>query len=129
MRDLLDLVAETQAALKLVADEASRYLAKLNDSIAWLPGADQAAAWFEGPLPDEGSPAALGGDWLASALDQNAFSWWRHRSDRAWRQTSPSRRRVAHWTTSRGEPWHRSTAFNQAQLEAVAWSTREADSS
>ncbi|MGZ8607541.1 MAG: pyridoxal phosphate-dependent decarboxylase family protein [Actinomycetota bacterium] len=74
-----------------------------------MPGADRAAAWFDGPLPDEGSgalgalrelieqgvpaavrssgprmfhfvtggvtPAALGGDWLATVLDQNAFSW------------------------------------------------------
>ena len=109
MTDPLDLVAETEAALRLVAEEAGKYLAELDDSPARLPGADQAAARFDGALPEEGSgavealleliengvpaavrssgprmfhfvtggvtPAALGGDWLASALDQNAFSW------------------------------------------------------
>ena len=109
MTDPLDLVAETEAALRLVAEEADKYLAELDDSPARLPGADQAAARFDGSLPEEGSgavealleliengvtaavrssgprmfhfvtggvtPAALGGDWLASALDQNAFSW------------------------------------------------------
>ena len=109
MTDPLDLVAETEAALRLVAEEAGKYLAELDDSPARLPGADQAAARFDGSLPEEGSgavdalreliengvpaavrssgprmfhfvtggvtPAALGGDWLASALDQNAFSW------------------------------------------------------
>jgi glutamate/tyrosine decarboxylase-like PLP-dependent enzyme len=109
MTDPLDQVAETEAALRLVAEEAGKYLAELDDSPARLPGADQAASRFDGSLPEEGSgavealleliengvpaavrssgprmfhfvtggvtPAALGGDWLASALDQNAFSW------------------------------------------------------
>ncbi len=109
MTDPLDLVGETEAALSLVADEAGRYLAELDDSVVRLPGADEAAAQFDGSLPEEGSgapaalreliehgvpaavrssgprmfhfvtggvtPAALGADWLASALDQNAFSW------------------------------------------------------
>jgi glutamate/tyrosine decarboxylase-like PLP-dependent enzyme len=109
MTDPLDQVAETEAALRLVAEEAGKYLAELDDSPARLPAADEAAARFDGSLPEEGSgavealleliengvpaavrssgprmfhfvtggvtPAALGGDWLASALDQNAFSW------------------------------------------------------
>jgi glutamate/tyrosine decarboxylase-like PLP-dependent enzyme len=109
MTDPLDQVAETEAALRLVAEEAGKYLAELDDSPARLPAADEAASRFDGSLPEEGSgavealleliengvpaavrssgprmfhfvtggvtPAALGGDWLASALDQNAFSW------------------------------------------------------
>jgi glutamate/tyrosine decarboxylase-like PLP-dependent enzyme len=107
--DPLNLEDETEAALRAVADEARAYLARLSASPVRLPGADDAAAAFEGPLPEQGSgaleairelvehgvpaavrssgprmfhfvtggvtPAALGGDWLASVLDQNAFSW------------------------------------------------------
>ncbi|MGZ8628948.1 MAG: pyridoxal phosphate-dependent decarboxylase family protein [Actinomycetota bacterium] len=109
MIDPLEVEPETEPALRLVLDEAIGYLAALDDSAVRLPGADRAAAWFDGPLPDEGSgalgalrelieqgvpaavrssgprmfhfvtggvtPAALGGDWLATVLDQNAFSW------------------------------------------------------
>jgi glutamate/tyrosine decarboxylase-like PLP-dependent enzyme len=92
-----------------VVAEAQVYLADLDGSPVRLPGADEAAARFDGALPDDGvgafnalrelierglpaavrssgprmfhfvtggvTPAALGADWLASALDQNAFSW------------------------------------------------------
>ena len=109
MTDPLRSEDETEAALRAVADVALAYLARLHGSPVRLPGADEAAAAFEGPLPEHGSgalaalrelveqgvpaavrssgprmfhfvtggvtPAALGGDWLASALDQNAFSW------------------------------------------------------
>jgi glutamate/tyrosine decarboxylase-like PLP-dependent enzyme len=109
MADPLGRVWESEATLTLVADEARRYLAELDDSAVRLPSADEAAARFDAALPDEGSgalealrelieygvpaavrssgprmfhfvtggvtPAALGGDWLASVLDQNAFSW------------------------------------------------------
>jgi glutamate/tyrosine decarboxylase-like PLP-dependent enzyme len=109
MTDPLHRDQETEAALRLVADEASRYLAELDDSPVRLHEADVAADRFDGALPSEGTgalealrelieqgvpaavrssgprmfhfvtggvtPAALGGDWLASALDQNAFSW------------------------------------------------------
>ena len=109
MADPIDLATETDAALRLIAEEASRYLGRLDASPARLPGADGAAHWFDGSLPEDGTdaltalrelvergvpaavrssgprmfhlvtggvtPAALGGDWLASVLDQNAFSW------------------------------------------------------
>jgi glutamate/tyrosine decarboxylase-like PLP-dependent enzyme len=107
--DPLVLTREVEPALRLVAEEAFRYLAELDDSAVRHAGADAAAAHFDGSLPDDGSgalaalreliesgvpaavrssgprmfhfvtggvtPAALGGDWLASVLDQNAFSW------------------------------------------------------
>jgi glutamate/tyrosine decarboxylase-like PLP-dependent enzyme len=109
MNDPLGMAAEGDAVLKLVVEEANRYLADLDGSPARLPGADEAAGRFDGSLPDQGSgavdalreliehgvpaavrssgprmfhfvtggvtPAALGGDWLTSVLDQNAFSW------------------------------------------------------
>jgi glutamate/tyrosine decarboxylase-like PLP-dependent enzyme len=107
--DPLDLLSETDEALRQIFDAAAAYLEDLEGSAVRLPGADEAAAGFDGALPDEGSgaldalrelterglpaavrssgprmfhfvtggvtPAALGGDWLSSVLDQNAFSW------------------------------------------------------
>ncbi len=92
--------------LRLVADEAARYLAAVDEEPVRPPGD---AAGIDGPLPDEGAgslaalrtlidaadagatrsagprffhfvmgggtPASLGADWLAGALDQVAFNW------------------------------------------------------
>jgi glutamate/tyrosine decarboxylase-like PLP-dependent enzyme len=92
--------------LQLVADEATRYLARLDGARVRPPGAADGLA---GALPEDGAgslaalrtlidaaeaeatrsagprffhfvmgggtPAALGADWLASALDQIAFNW------------------------------------------------------
>jgi glutamate/tyrosine decarboxylase-like PLP-dependent enzyme len=99
---------ESVEAARLAFEEASAWLAGLDERPVLPPGADEAAARFGGPLPEEGAgaaatlaelvrgldaataspgprffhfvtggvtPAALGADWLASALDQNAFSW------------------------------------------------------
>lgn len=100
---------ERDAVLDLVREAAGDVLAALPDALVRRPGADTAAAWFTGHLPDTGAgalatlrdlidrglpaatgsagprmfhfvtggvtPAALGADWLASAIDQNGFSW------------------------------------------------------
>jgi glutamate/tyrosine decarboxylase-like PLP-dependent enzyme len=58
MPDPIDLREDAvDPALALVAEETRRYLAELDDSPARLPGADEAAARFDGSLPDEGSGA------------------------------------------------------------------------
>ncbi|HXV58613.1 MAG TPA: aspartate aminotransferase family protein [Gaiellaceae bacterium] len=98
---------ETARAARLAYEEASAWLAGLDERPVLPAGADEAVARFDGPLPEEGAgaepalrelaggldgataspgprffhfvtggvtPAALGADWLATALDQNAFS-------------------------------------------------------
>jgi glutamate/tyrosine decarboxylase-like PLP-dependent enzyme len=98
---------ETAAAARLAYEEASAFLAGLDERPVLPEGVDEAAARFGGPLPEEGTgavaaleellggldaataspgprffhfvtggvtPAALGADWLTTALDQNAFS-------------------------------------------------------
>ena len=57
MPDPLERREDAEAALTLVVEEARRYLAELDGSPARLPGADEAAARFDGSLPDEGSGA------------------------------------------------------------------------
>ena len=99
---------ETAAATGLAFEQASAWLAALDERPVLPQGAEDAARGFGGPLPEAGSgsvealtelaagldaataspgprffhfvtggvtPAALGADWLTSALDQNAFSW------------------------------------------------------
>jgi glutamate/tyrosine decarboxylase-like PLP-dependent enzyme len=99
---------ETQAAARLAYEQASAWLAGLDERPVLPAGAEEAARAFGGPLPEHGTgapaaleellggldaatassgprffhfvtggvtPAALGADWLATALDQNAFSW------------------------------------------------------
>jgi glutamate/tyrosine decarboxylase-like PLP-dependent enzyme len=99
---------QTQAATRLAFDHASAWLAELDERLVLPEAAQETAAGFDGPLPEDGSgavaaleellggldaataspgprffhfvtggvtPAALGADWLTSALDQNAFSW------------------------------------------------------
>ena len=98
---------ETAAAARLAYEEASAFLAGLEQRPVLPAGVDEAADRFGGPLPEEGTgavaaleellggldaatgspgprffhfvtggvtPAALGADWLTTALDQNAFS-------------------------------------------------------
>jgi glutamate/tyrosine decarboxylase-like PLP-dependent enzyme len=98
---------ETAEATRLAFEEASAWLAGLDERPVLPEGAEAAARSFGGPLPEEGAgavaaleelaagldaataspgprffhfvtggvtPAALGADWLATALDQNAFS-------------------------------------------------------
>ncbi|HEX7311074.1 MAG TPA: aspartate aminotransferase family protein [Gaiellaceae bacterium] len=98
-----------EECLRLVADEAARYLAGVDEALVRPPAQPDAVADLGGTLPDEGAgslealrvlidaadvaatrstgprffhfviggvtPAALAADWLASALDQNAFNW------------------------------------------------------
>jgi glutamate/tyrosine decarboxylase-like PLP-dependent enzyme len=99
---------ETPEVARLAFEQASAWLAGLDERQVLPAGADEAAAVFGGPLPEDGSgavpaleelaggldaataspgprfyhfvtggvaPAALGADWLTTALDQNAFSW------------------------------------------------------
>jgi len=100
---------ELGEVLELIGREAARYVSELPDARVRLPGADDAALAFGGPLPEDGdgaakalmellergsdgviassgprffhfvvggsTPAALGADWLASALDQNPGAW------------------------------------------------------
>jgi glutamate/tyrosine decarboxylase-like PLP-dependent enzyme len=100
-RDSLDVV------LRLVAEEAAEYLARVDDAPVRPPG--EPAVGLDGGLPTDGdgslatlralidaaeagatrsagprffhfvmgggTPAALGADWLTSALDQIAFNW------------------------------------------------------
>ena len=99
---------ETPEATRLAYEQASAWLAGLDERPVLPQGADEAAAAFGGPLPENGcgavaaleelvegvdaataspgprfyhfvtggvTPAALGADWLTTALDQNAFSW------------------------------------------------------
>ncbi|HSE80361.1 MAG TPA: pyridoxal-dependent decarboxylase, partial [Gaiellaceae bacterium] len=99
---------ETPEATRLAYQQASAWLAGLDERPVLPEGADEAAAAFGGPLPENGcgavaaleelvegvdaataspgprfyhfvtggvTPAALGADWLTTALDQNAFSW------------------------------------------------------
>jgi glutamate/tyrosine decarboxylase-like PLP-dependent enzyme len=98
---------ETAAAARLAYEEASAFLAGLDERPVLPRGVDEAADRFGGPLPEEGAgavaaleellggldaatgspgprffhfvtggvtPAALGADWLTTAVDQNAFS-------------------------------------------------------
>jgi glutamate/tyrosine decarboxylase-like PLP-dependent enzyme len=98
---------ETAAAARVAYEEASAFLAGLDERPVLPEGVDEAADRFGGPLPEEGTgavaaleellagldaatgspgprffhfvtggvtPAALGADWLTTALDQNAFS-------------------------------------------------------
>ncbi len=100
-------VDETAAAARLAYEEASAFLAGLDERPVLPEGVEEAADRFGGPLPEEGTgavaaleellggldaatgspgprffhfvtggvtPAALGADWLTTALDQNAFS-------------------------------------------------------
>ena len=98
-----------ESALALAVEEASRYLARVEELPVRRRNADEAARAFGGPLPEDGdgalaalrelvdngtnaalasagprffhwviggsTPAALGADWLASALDQVAAAW------------------------------------------------------
>ncbi len=99
---------ETAVAARLAFEEASAWLAALDERPVLPDGGEDVARAFGGLLPEEGSgavaaleelaggldgatgspgprffhfvtggvtPAALGADWLATALDQNAFSW------------------------------------------------------
>jgi glutamate/tyrosine decarboxylase-like PLP-dependent enzyme len=96
---------DLDAALRLVVDEATRYLAALDDAAVRAPGeaeldgslpdggdgtlaavralieaADRGATRSAGPrffhfVMGGGTPAALAADWLTSALDQIAFNW------------------------------------------------------
>jgi glutamate/tyrosine decarboxylase-like PLP-dependent enzyme len=100
---------ELEASLRLVADEATRYLVELDKAPVGPPGPGEPAERLAGALPEEGvgsvvalrdlleaasegatrsagprffhfvmgggTPAALGADWLTSALDQVAFNW------------------------------------------------------
>ncbi|MGH3058518.1 MAG: pyridoxal phosphate-dependent decarboxylase family protein [Gaiellaceae bacterium] len=100
---------DTEQALALVAERAKEYLAEVADLPVRSQTAEESAASFAGPLPEEGdgalatltallergpdgaiassgprffhfvtggvTPAALGADWLASALDQMAGGW------------------------------------------------------
>ena len=101
-----DALAES---LRLVAAEATRYLAQVDEAAVRPPGPGEPAGRLGGALPADGvgapaalrelidaawegatrsagprffhfvmgggTPAALGADWLASALDQIAFNW------------------------------------------------------
>jgi glutamate/tyrosine decarboxylase-like PLP-dependent enzyme len=58
MPDPLELPDELAPTLELVVAAARDYLARLDDSPARLPGADEAAAAFGGALPDRGEGAA-----------------------------------------------------------------------
>lgn len=99
---------ETSAAARLAFEQASFWLAELDERQVLPKGAEETARGFGGPLPENGcgavpaleelaagldaataspgprffhfvtggvTPGALGADWLATALDQNAFSW------------------------------------------------------
>jgi glutamate/tyrosine decarboxylase-like PLP-dependent enzyme len=97
------------AVLASAAEAATRYLAGIDTERVHSGRVEEAAAAFDGGLPERGdgsaeamallveegiaaatrsagprffhfvtggsTPAALGADWLASALDQNSFSW------------------------------------------------------
>jgi glutamate/tyrosine decarboxylase-like PLP-dependent enzyme len=100
--------AELQDVVDLAARAAGVYLETIADRPVRDPRADEIAATFGGPLPEEGigavraleelvagfdgavhsagpkffhfvdggvTPAALGADWLATALDQNPGAW------------------------------------------------------
>ena len=100
--------AEIDAVIELTAREAAAYLKGIADRPVRDPRADEVAAGFGGPLPEQGigavgaleellagidgavhsagpkffhfvdggtTPAALGADWLTSALDQNPGAW------------------------------------------------------
>ena len=100
--------SELKGVIDLTAGAAADYLAGIADRPVRDPRADEVAATFGGPLPQEGvgaekaleeliggldgavhsagpkffhfvdggtTPAALGADWLATALDQNPGAW------------------------------------------------------
>jgi glutamate/tyrosine decarboxylase-like PLP-dependent enzyme len=98
-----------EAALRLAADAAVRYLGEVDSGLVRPPGPGEPGEALGGELPEEGvgslaalralvdaaeagatrsagprffhfvmgggTPAALGADWLAGALDQIAFNW------------------------------------------------------
>jgi glutamate/tyrosine decarboxylase-like PLP-dependent enzyme len=99
---------ELDAALDVAVGASRAFLETVADRPVRMPGADEAAEAFAGPLPEEGdgataalaelgkgldaaiasggprffhfviggsTPAGLGADWLASALDQNNAAW------------------------------------------------------
>jgi glutamate/tyrosine decarboxylase-like PLP-dependent enzyme len=106
---LLEGRQELDGVLALVAREAARYLAEVDELPVRHHWADEAARAFGGSFPEEGAgalaaikelaaggpdaaiasagprffhwviggvtPAALGADWLAATLDQNAAAW------------------------------------------------------
>jgi glutamate/tyrosine decarboxylase-like PLP-dependent enzyme len=100
--------AELQTVIDLAAREAGAYLSSIADRPVRRARAEEVAATFGGPLPEQGigattaleeivagldaavhsagpkffhfvqggtTPAALGADWLATALDQNPGAW------------------------------------------------------
>jgi glutamate/tyrosine decarboxylase-like PLP-dependent enzyme len=100
---------EVEASLRLVAEEASKYLSDVDAALVRPPGPGEPAEVLAGAMPTNGAgsiaalrelieaasegatrsagprffhfvmgggtPAALGADWLTSALDQVAFNW------------------------------------------------------
>lgn len=114
---------EIDDVIDLTAREAAAYLKGIADRPVRDPRADEVAAGFGGPLPEQGvgavaaleeliagidgavhsagpkffhfvdggtTPAALGADWLTSALDQNPGAW----------VSSPSRAGSSRWRST-----------------------------
>ena len=81
---------ETEEALAFIADEAMRYLARLDHDRVRLPGADAAAESFSGALPEDGNGAL---EALAALVHQGL--------DGALRSSGP---RFFHWVVGGGTP-------------------------